>query len=373
MEKGISHVGIDASKGSLAVAVLYVEGAGVVEFSVPNEAGAVKRMVKKVQRGAPGPVVFCYEAGATGYVLQRQIEALGSRCQVVAPSLIPIRPGHRIKTDRRDARKLAELFRAGLLTAVRPPSEREESARDLVRCREDVLEDLSRCRHRLVKMLLRRGLVYRDGQAWTLRHRSWLRGLRFEEASDQVVFGDYKLALEQMEQRLKALDQELEVLARTEAYRPWVGVLCCYRGISTVTAMTILTELHGVERFTSPRQLMAYLGLVPTEYSSGDKVARGRITKTGNAHVRRVLVEAAHHYRHAPSIGAALAKRRLGQPSWAIALADKAQHRLNLRYRRLLMRGKPYGKIIVAIARELVGFLWATLQEQAAASHRKVA
>lgn len=372
MEKGISHVGIDASKARLAVAVLSGVG-GMVEFSVPNEPAAVKRMVKRVKRGACGPVVFCYEAGATGYVLQRQIEALGCECLVIAPSLIPVKPGHRIKTDRRDARKLAGLLRAGLLTAVRPPSQKQESARELVRCREDVLEDLSRCRHRLVKMVLRRGLVYRDGQAWTLRHRSWLKALRFEQAADQVVLEDYKLALEQMEQRLRALDQELEALSKSEPYRPWVGVLGCYRGVSTVTAMTILTELHGIERFTSPRQLMAYLGLVPTEYSSGEKVARGRITKAGNAHVRRVLIEAAHHYRHAPSVGGTLSKRRQGQPSWAIASADKAQHRLHLRYRRLLMRGKPYGKIIVAIARELVGFLWASLQQQAGVSQRKVA
>jgi len=370
MSEGISHVGIDASKMVLAVAVMS-EG-GLAEFSIPNEAGAIKRMVKKVKRGSSGPVVFCYEAGATGYVLQRQVEALGCQCLVVAPSLIPVKPGHRIKTDRRDARKLAELLRAGLLTAVRPPSEKEESARDLVRCREDVLEDLSRCRHRLVKMLLRRGLVYRDGHAWTLRHRVWLRGLRFEEPIDQLVLEDYKLALEQMEQRLRALDQELEALSQSQPYRPWVGVLGCYRGVSTVTAMTILTELHGVERFTSARQLMAYLGLVPSEYSSADKVARGRITKAGNAHVRRVLIEAAHHYRHAPSVGGTLAKRRQGQPSWAIAVADKAQHRLNLRYRRLLLRGKPHGKIIVAVARELIGFLWATLQQQST-SQRKVA
>ena len=286
--------------------------------------------------------------------------------------MIPVRPGQRIKTDRRDARKLAELLRAGLLTAVRPPNEKEESARDLVRCREDVLEDLSRCRHRLGKMLLRRGLIYRDGHAWTLKHRGWLRSLRFDEPTDQVVLEDYMLALEQMEQRLKGLDQELEALSQSEPYRQWVGVLCCYRGISTVTAMTTLTELHGFERFTSPRQLMAYLGLVPSECSSGEKVSRGRITKAGNAHVRRVLIESAHHYRHAPSVGLVLGKRRKGQPAWAIALADKAQQRLHLRYRRLMMRGKPYGKIIVAIARELVGFLWATLTQQAA-SQRKAA
>lgn len=372
MGEGISHVGIDASKGSLAVAVLFWGREGVVEFSVSNEVGAVKRMVRKVQKEASGRVEFCYEAGPTGYVLQRQIEGMGSECVVVAPSLIPVRPGSRIKTDRRDARKLAELLRAGLLTAVRPPNEKEESARDLVRCREDVLEDVSRCRHRVGKMLLRRGLIYRDGQAWTLKHRSWLKSVRFEQPSDQMVLEDYMLALEQMEQRLKGLGQEIEALSKSEPYRQWVGVLCCYRGIRTVTAMTILTELHGFERFTSPRQLMAYLGLVPAEYSSGEKVARGRITKAGNAHVRRVLIESAHHYRHAPSVGLALGKRREGQPSWAIAVADKAQRRLHLRFRRLQMRNKPYGKIIVAIARELVGFLWATLTEQAA-SKRKAA
>ncbi len=364
MEEAISHVGIDASKRTLAVAVLYAGRAGLVEFSVPNEAAAVKRMVRKVSREASGPLVFCYEAGATGFVLQRQIEALGSRCLVVAPSLIPVRPGHRIKTDRRDARKLAELLRAGLLTAVRPPSEKEESVRDLVRCREDVLEDLTRCRHRLSKMLLRRGYLYQQGQAWTLRHRSWLKGLQFPEATDRIVLEDYLLAIEQLERRLAALDGELQLLAQSEPYRRWVGVLGCYRGIATVTAMTILTELHGIERFRLPRQLMAYLGLVPTEYSSSEKVARGRITKAGNAHVRRVLIEAAHHYRHGPSRSRTLARRREGQPAWAIELADKAHQRLHRRFRRLLLRGKPYGKIIVAIARELVGFLWATLQRQ---------
>ena len=364
MEKAISYVGIDASKRSLVVAVLYCGRGGVVEFSVPNEAAAVKRMVRKVSREASGPVVFCYEAGATGFVLQRQIEALGSRCQVVAPSLIPVRPGRRIKTDRRDARKLAELLRAGLLTAVEPPTEPEESARDLVRCREDVLEDLGRSRHRLSKMLLRRGYVYGDGQAWTLRYRRWLKGLQLPEAMDRVVLEDYLLSIEQLERRLAALDQELEQLAQSDPYRSWVGVLGCYRGIGTLTAMTILTELHGIQRFGSPRQLMAYLGLVPTEYSSSEKVARGRITKAGNAHVRRVLIEAAHHYRHSPSLGRSLARRREGQPAWAIQLADKAQQRLHRRFRRLLLRGKPYGKIIVAIARELVGFLWATLQQQ---------
>lgn len=347
----------------LAFAVATVKG--WVEFSIPNEPAAVRRTVKKLQRESGGRVIFCYEAGAVGYVLQRQIQALGSECLVVAPSLIPVKPGHRIKTDRRDARKLAEMLRAGLLTAVRPPSEAEESARDLVRCREDALEDRARCRHRLVKMLLRRGLVYREGKTWTHMHQRWLRSLRFEQPSDQLILEDYLLAIEQLDQRLAALESEIEQMSRREPYACWVGVLGCFRGISTITAMTMLTELHGLQRFVKPRQLMAYLGVVPTEHSSGEKVARGGITKAGNAHVRRVLIEAAHHYRHAARVGPALRQRRKGQPGWAIAIADKAQQRLHLRYRRMVLRKKPYGKVIVAVARELVGFLWAALRQPA--------
>ncbi len=363
MSEAISWVGIDAGKALLAFAVATVKG--WVEFSIPNESAAVRRTVKKLQRESGGRVIFCYEAGAVGYVLQRQIQALGSECLVVAPSLIPVKPGHRIKTDRRDARKLAEMLRAGLLTAVRPPSEAEESARDLVRCREDALEDRARCRHRLVKMLLRRGLVYREGKSWTHMHRRWLRSLRFEQPSDQLILEDYLLGIEQLDQRLASLEAEIEQMSRREPYARWVGVLGCFRGISTITAMTMLTELHGLERFVKPRQLMAYLGVVPTEHSSGEKVARGGITKAGNAHVRRVLIEAAHHYRHAARVGPALRQRRKGQPGWAIAIADKAQQRLHLRYRRMILRKKPYGKVIVAVARELVGFLWAALRQPA--------
>lgn len=372
MKKGISYVGMDVSKASLSIAVRFSGRDGIREFTVVNEAAAVRRMVRKLQREAGGPVRFCYEAGATGYALQRQIEALGSECVVVAPSLVPVKPGLRIKTDRRDARKLLEMFEAGLLTAVRAPRVEEESARDLVRCREDVLEDLNRSRHRLVKMMLRRGYVYRQGRAWTLPYRRWLRGLRWEQSSDQVVFEDYLLAIDQHETRLHGLEKEIEALSRTEPYRAAVGVLCCHRGIRVLTAMTILTELHGWERFTTARQLMAYLGMVPSEHSSGDRIVRGRMTKAGNCHVRRVLIEAAHHFRHPAAVGPSLRRRREGQPSWAIALADRAQHRLHRRYRSLVSRGKPYGKVIVAVGRELVGFLWATLQ-QFSASQRQAA
>jgi transposase len=295
--------------------------------------------------------------------LQRELEAAGGIvCEVVAPSLTPVKPGERIKTDRRDARKLAELLRANLLTVVHAPTVDEESVRDLSRCREDAQEDLSRARHRMGKFLLRRALVYRMGKkAWGKLHRQWLRGLGFDHAADAAVFGDYLLAIEQLEERVRTLQGQLTEVAQQDPYREPVGWLRCFRGIDTVTAITLVAELHDFRRFRSARELMAYLGLVPSEYSSGDSRHRGSITKSGNRHARRALVESSWHYRHRVKSGESLRQRRQGQPARVIALADRAQERLSRRYRHLLERGKPPQKAVVAIARELVGFLWAAL------------
>jgi transposase len=304
-----------------------------------------------------------YEAGPCGYTLQRQLLKEGIATDVVAPSLIPVKPGERIKTDRRDARKLAAAARAQMLTAVRPPTEDEEAVRDLCRCREDAREDLTRARHRLNKFLMRRGFVYRVGKNWTQRHRQWLRSLKFEDVATRTVFEDY-LIVEQGEERIRSLESRLEEIAQEDPYRERVGWLCCFRGIKTVTAMTILAELHDFRRFDDPRRLMSYLGLVPSEHSSGERTRRGAITKAGNSHVRRVLVEAAWHYRHRPSVGATLRRRREGQPREVIAVADRAQRRLYRRFHRLVLAsGKPSQKAIVAVARELVGFLWAALYQ----------
>jgi transposase len=311
-----------------------------------------------------------YEAGPCGYELQRRLESEGLSTQVIAPTLIPRKPGERIKTDRRDARKLAEFSRAGTLTEVRPPSEREEAVRDLCRCREAAVRDLTRARHRLSKLLLRRGLVYRAGRNWTQAHRRWLRSLSFEHHSLEVVFADYLLAIEHLEERRLALEQQLEAVSQQDPYREPVGWLRCFRGIDTVSALTVVAELHDFRRFDSPRRLMAYLGLVPGESSSGEQTRRGGITKTGNRHVRRVLVEAAWHYRHRPAVGKALRHRREGQPSAVIAVADRAQQRLNRRfYRLVLSRGKPPQKAVVALARELAGFLWVVLYSLPVAQH----
>ena len=243
-----------------------------------------------------------------------------------------------------------------MLTAVQPPTLEDEAVRDLARARDDAREDLQRCRHRLGKLLLRRGLHY-AGRNWTRAHRQWVDSLAWTHAAERAVVDDYLLAIDHTEARLLELDAR-----QREPYRDPVGWLRCFRGIDTLTAMLILAELHDFRRFASAPALMAYLGLVPSEDSSGEQHRRGRITRTGNALVRRVLVETAWHYQHRPSVGVALTRRRRGQPGRVIAIADKAQQRLCRRFRKLAAEHKPGPKIVVAIARELAGFLWAALQ-----------
>jgi transposase len=356
-----TYVGVDAHKKDLFIAMLIGDQKTPVTWQVANEPNAVRRLVRKLEREAPGPVQMCYEAGPGGYALQRQVTTPRVSCQVIAPALIPRKPGERVKTNRRDARKLTELLRAGLLTEVRPPTPEEEAVRDLCRARDDAREDLQRARHRLGKLLLRRGLHY-SGRNWTRAHRQWVDSLRWTQAAERVVVDDYQLAIDHLEARLIELDTRLAEIAETAPYRDPVGWLRCFRGIDTLTAILILAELHDFRRFHSARALMAYLGLVPGENSTGEKQRRGRITRTGNALVRRLLVETAWHYQHRPGVGVALTRRRKGQPGRVIAIADKAQQRLCRRFRRLAEQHKPAPKIAVAIARELAGFLWAALQ-----------
>ncbi|HUC78414.1 MAG TPA: IS110 family transposase [Vicinamibacterales bacterium] len=361
MKNVITYVGIDAHKKDLFIAMLIGTQETSVTWTVPNETQAVRRLVRKLERAAPGPVKCYYEAGPCGYTLQREMTTERVSCHVVAPALIPRKPGERVKTNRRDARKLGELARAGLLTEVRPPTPEEEAVRDLCRARDDAREDLQRCRHRLGKLLLRRGLHF-PGRNWTRAHRQWIERIEWGHAPTGVVANDYLLAIDQLEARLTELDAALTAIAETAPYAEPVGWLRCFRGIDTLTAILLLAELHDFRRFHDPRALMAYVGLVPGEHSSGEKHRRGRITRTGNALVRRLLVETAWHYQHRAGIGPALTRRRKGQPSRVIAIADKAQQRLCRRFRRLADHHKPAPKVAVAIARELAGFLWAALQ-----------
>jgi transposase len=361
MKNVTTNVGIDAHKKDLFVAMLIGDEKTPVTWQLANEPQAVRRLVRKLERESPGPVQVFYEAGPVATRCKRQVTTARVSCDVVAPALIPRKPGERVKTNRRDARKLVELGRAGLLTAVRPPTLEDEAVRDLARARDDAREDLQRCRHRLGKLLLRRGLHY-VGRNWTRAHRQWIDSLTWTQAAERAVVDDYLLAIDHTEARLQELDVRLAEVAETEPYREPVGWLRCFRGLDTLTAMLILAELHDFRRFASAPALMAYLGLVPGEDSTGEKHRRGRITRTGNALVRRLLVETAWHYQHRPSVGVALMRRRKGQPARVVAIADKAQQRLCRRFRKLAAEHKPAPKIAVAIARELAGFVWAALQ-----------
>jgi transposase len=350
------------------------------EWTVVNTADTIQKMVHKICLKAPGPVVICYEAGVCGFALQRQIQTERVVCRVIAPSMVPVKPGERIKTDRRDARKLVFYLRAGMLTEVHPPDEQAESARDLVRCREAAQADLLRSRHRLLKFLLRRGMRYCDGHHWTQKHFRWLSGLRFEQPIDGAVFNGYLSEILHRKDRVGELTAAIAALSAQAPYAKPVGWLRCFRGIDTVTAMTIVTELYSFERFVSPRQLMSYLGLVPSEHSSDNSrdknrdKGKGGITKTGNRRVRRVLIEAAWHQRRRLGVSAVLKARRVGQPAWAIQLADHAMRRLHQRYWHLVdRRGKLPTVAATAVARELVGFIWAALylQDQAPVHFRQ--
>jgi transposase len=360
VKNSITFVGLDAHKKVIVVAMLLPGSTEPIVWQLPNESSALRRMAKRILREAPGAVRVCYEAGPCGYALQRILKELGLDCIVIAPSLIPVKSGDRIKTDARDARKLASLLRAGLLTEVHPPTPGEEAVRDLSRCREDAKEDLTRARHRLGKLLLRRGLIWSRNN-WTQAHHAWLEKIRFDHPADQLVFQDYLLAIQHLEERLKGLDQALEALVKEDRYRSPVGALRCFQGIDTVSAVAIVSELHDFSRFRSARELMGYLGLVPSEDTSSDRRRLGSITKAGNSHVRRILVESAWHYRHPPRLYKSLRERRAGQPSRVIAVADKAAQRLYRKFRKFQDRGKASTKAVVAVARELAGFVWAAL------------
>lgn len=361
MGEPTTYVGIDAHKHELHVAMLIGDAERPTTWVSLADANAIRRLHRKFEREAPGTIECCYEAGPTGYILQRRLTTGRVRCRVIAPSLIPRRPGDHIKTNRRDAAKLAQLLRGGLLTEVHPPTTAQEAVRDLCRARDDAREDLMRCRQRLGKLLLRRGLIF-AGHAWTKRHREWRHQLSWAHPAETHVMCDYELALRQVEARLIELDRQIAEVASTPPYALAVGALRCFRGVDTLVAMTLLAELHDLRRFPHPRALMAFVGLVPGESSTGDRRRGGGITKTGNMLVRRLLIQTAWHYRHEPRLSEPLRRRRAGQPLACLAIAERAEQRLCRRYRRLCARLKPKPIVITAVARELVGFLWAALQ-----------
>ena len=363
MKNIITYVGMDTHKKQHKIALHHPRQEEILEFTINNTIRDIKKMVNKIKKQAPGQVEFCYEAGVCGFTLKRRIEDMGCKCEVIAPSLVPRKPGERVKTDRRDAKKMLMLFKAGLLTEVHAPDEQAEAARELTRVRETAKENLKRIRHQVLKFLTRHGYVYREGSHWTQKHITWMRTIKFTELMLTNVFEHYFDEMIYCTTRLENLDKEVELLAESEEYKEIVGLLSCFHGIKALTAITIVTEIFEFGRFESPRHLMSYLGLTPSENSSGEKQRKGSITKAGNKRVRRLLNEAAWHYRHRYVPSKVLKKRREGQPQWAIDIADSAGRRLTKRHRHLINNGKMPCKSNIAVARELAGFIWFTVTQ----------
>ena len=360
MAESTLTVGMDVHRDTISVAVLR-DGAHEPELqqTLPNDPRKVERFFRRLE--GQGRVVSCYEASACGFVLKRLLDDRQVPCEVVAPSLIPQCPGDRRKTDKRDAVKLARLYRAGQLTAVHVPTSSEERVRGAVRCRESLAREVHRSRQHVLKHLLGRGVVYRETGNWTLAHWRWLRSLRLE-GEDQVVLETHLALLDFKLSLLRQADEDLVELSRAEPYREPVARLRCLKGIDTVAAMTLVCEIGDVRRFDSPRRLMGYVGLTVSEYSSGQHQKRGGITKAGSSRVRRILVEAAWHYRWSARISANLQERMEGQPPELIAHCMRAQERLHRRFLKLQDR-KEKAVAVTAVARELAGFVWAVMHD----------
>lgn len=354
--KSIAYVGMDVHKDSI-VCVLLPAGSEtpISERKLINDKIALKKWITKWDKVYD--LRCCYEASSCGYVIHRWLLEIGVTCDVIAPSLIPVRPGDKIKTDRRDALKLARLYRAGELVRVYVPTEEDEAVRGLVRCRETLQKEVVQSKHYVLKFLSARGLPYQGKSNWTQAHWRYIRGIKLEGADD-VTFRHYVALLEFKLAQLSHLDKEIETLAWSERYKEVVGALVCLRGVNTLTAMIVVSEVQDFARFGSPRQLMSYFGLIPSESSSGEIRRQGSITKTGNNRVRRVLSESAWHYQHKPAVGERLKKRQEGQSPEVIAHSWKAQERLHKKFWSIACR-KDRCKAATAVARELVGFIWA--------------
>jgi transposase len=363
----VHFVGLDVHAETIAVAVAEMGGEVRSLGMIPNRLESVRKLVHKL-----GPVKelrACYEAGPTGYVLYWQLTQLGIACEVIAPSLVPAKAGERIKTDRRDAEKLARCHRAGELTSVWVPDAAHEALRDLVRAREAAKKDQLKARHRLGKFLLRHGQQRPEGmKAWTKKHREWIKSqVRFEHAALEATLADYVEEVDHVAARIVKLEKAIDEAVRQASpeTKAVIEALQALRGVAQTVAVSIVAEVGSLSRFPSPRELMGYSGLVPREHSSGNRVHRGGITKTGNGHLRRVIGEAAWAYQHRPNVIGFLQQR---QKNLVISeevkkIAWKAQQRLHKRYKAMSARGKNKNQIVTAIGRELLGFVWAIARE----------
>ena len=351
-----TYLGLDVHAATIAIAVLE-DGQDRPEIrEIPNDPAVIRKTIKQLGKGRL--LRCCYEAGPCGYVLQRQLTAMGIECQVIAPSLIPQKPGERVKTDRHDAAKLARLLRSGDLTPITVPTEDQEAVRDLVRAREAARRARTDARHRLGKFLLRHGHRYHACN-WTHQFWKWVNTVAFTHTALTKTLQHYTDMVLHLDRQIEALDTDIEEIASSEPYRDMVAKLSCLRGISTLAAMVILSEVYDLRRFATASEFMAFLGVVPSEHSSGQRQRRGSITKTGNGRVRRILIEAAWAYRHYPKVTSRQRRMFAEQPPTIADVCVKANLRLTRRFRRLEARGKKSPVAMTAIAREFAGFVWA--------------
>lgn len=368
MDQQVIFVGLDVHKATIAIAVAPDGRSSEVRFqgSLPHRPGALPDFARRLLSKHPGSrLSFCYEAGACGYGLARELTDAGHECIVIAPSLIPTRPGDHIKTDKRDATTLAKMHRAGELTSVWIPDASHEAVRDLVRARETVMYWRNKARQALSSFLLRQGYRYGGRSAWTVAYWRWLATIQLEHPAQQIAMQEYILAIQEADARHDRLVKQIEAIIPTWSMAPLVAALQSMRGIAMITAATIVAEIGDLARFATPRRLMAFLGLVPAEHSSGTKIRRRGITKAGNTRARRLLVESAWTYCRSPRVSQEIQRRQEGVDLDIVKIAWKAQLRLHDRYRRLVATGKPKNLVITAVARELVGFIWAIGQRVA--------
>jgi len=354
------YIGLDVHKEQIVIGV-----AGIGDAHIYGQCSSDIRCFMKAMRGVErkyaverAQLRICYEAGPSGFALARHLQRIGYAVEVVAPSLIPTKAGERVKTDRRDAKKLARLYRAGELTAVHIPDAEDEVIRDLCRARTDAIDDQTRAKHRLMMFLLRNGHRYGGKTAWNDAHRRYLRELVLVDPIQKLILEEYLQAVDRARDRVESLQEQMRLRLEGWSRRPFVEALQGFKGFQLVAAMIVTSELGDLSRFKHPRQLMAYLGLVPSEHSSGNSRHQGSITKTGNSHVRWILVEVVHAYRLPPKVSTHLTLRQEKLHKSINALSWKAQKRLHARYVRLLMRRLHENKIKVAIAREMAAFIW---------------
>lgn len=350
---------MDVHKNTISVGVLEADSTSPVVDKVGTDEESVRRLIGRFSE--PRRVWACYEAGPTGYELARVLRSAGMHCEVIAPSLIPAAPGQRVKTDKRDARRLALLFRAGQLSAVRVPTPAEEAVRDLCRARADMVIDRTRARHRLGKFLLRHGRVWRGGANWTLKHQAWIRAQHFDERATNETLAHYQAALTAREAAVDAIDADLVPWRGRAPFADAVGRLAAYRGITELGALTLASEVCDWRRFPTAGMFMGFTGLVPSEHSSGERRSQGGITHAGNTHLRTQLVESAWAYKAKPAVGATLKKRQEGLEPEVVARAWAAQLRLCGKFRRLDARKTNRKVVVTAVARELAGFVWAEM------------